>query len=255
MADSPNRHRHPTGLNPYYVCEYLLKPEFWLLGAALIVYTILSLFYVNQCLKAEEEALATLPTHEPPRSAPLPDDTGEAADKTKEEAADESTEEASNITKEEASDDTKGETSDDTNEEESDPLPLRGQDSDPDPTPPEVQSLIALRVKGRLTRRCTRWLVPYLTTRWHTALAAAIYLAILGAQLLEGYWMEATLYRIVAAMFRQSLLLGEAGNWLRTVLYVLSMVVLALPAAAGAWAGWILVTLQIRLVLEICFCD
>jgi hypothetical protein len=237
MADSPNRHRHPTDLNPYYVCEYLLKPDFWLLGAALIVYTIVSLYYVNECLKAEEEALATLPTHEPPRPASPPDNTGEAADENKEEA----------------SDNTKQEASDDTNEEES--YPLQPREQDPDSTPPEIQSLIALRVKGRLTRRCTRWLVPYLTTRWHTALAAAIYLAVLSAQLLEGYWMEATLYRIVAAMFRQSLLLAEAGNWLRTVLYVLSMVVLALPAAAGAWAGWILVTLQIRLVLEICFCD
>lgn len=245
MADSPNRHEQPTSQDLYYGCEYLLKPEFWVLGAALTVYTMASLNYITECLKAEEEALVTLPTHETPQPAHLPDNTEEAPDNT---------EEAPDNTKEETADDTKQEASDETNEEESDPLQPHGQDS-PDPTPLTIQSLIALRVNGRLTRRCTRWLVPYLATRWHTALAAAVCLAILGALLLEGYWMEATLYWIVAAMFRQSAVLAHAGSWLRTGMYVLSMVVLALPAAVGAWAGWILVALQIRYVLEIWFCD
>jgi len=230
MTDSPNRHQQPTSLGSYG-CEYLLKPEFWLLGAALIVYTVVGQYYIHECLKAEEEALTTLPTHEPPQPAHLPDNTK----------------------KEEGSDDPKQEASDKTNEEESDPL--QPHEQDPDPTKREIQSLIALRIKGRLTRRCTQWLVPYLTTRWHTALAVVIYLAILAAQLLEGYWMEATLYRFVTVMFRQAVLLAHVGSWFRTVIYVLAMVALALPAAIAALVGWILVALQIRYVLEVCYCD
>ncbi len=36
---------------------------------------------------------------------------------------------------------------------------------------------------------CTAWLTPYLTTGWHKAATLVVYLATLGLQLLEGYWI------------------------------------------------------------------
>ena len=47
----------------------------------------------------------------------------------------------------------------------------------------------------------TAWTTAYLTTRLRTRLAVAIYLVVLGAQLLEGYWVMVTLARWTVKLF------------------------------------------------------
>lgn len=49
----------------------------------------------------------------------------------------------------------------------------------------------------------TVWLTAYLTTSWRRNAALACYLAILGAQLLQGYWTMAIMGRWLARLFAQ----------------------------------------------------
>lgn len=55
----------------------------------------------------------------------------------------------------------------------------------------------------------TMWLAPYLVTRRRKGLALVVYLVILGAQLLEGYWVVVTLGRLTAKVF----LLWPSNSW------------------------------------------
>ncbi|KAK3298368.1 uncharacterized protein B0H64DRAFT_438843 [Chaetomium fimeti] len=212
-----DRHR---ALDPYDVFEYARQPQFWLLGAALIANFIATTIFISHTAKAkaDEESQGTLPSHNPKTTTtPQPAQPAHQPD---------------------------NDDDDDTTKEEA-PHP------NPDPPQPAAEQT---PTRPALPRRCTRWLAPHLTTKWHTALAVAVYLAILGAQLQEGVWVGVTFGRVLGVMSQQWSMWFRAGSWLGTGVYGLLILVLALLGAGGAYLGALAVALQFNCVVELCFC-
>lgn len=204
------RHRsgsgQPTPVLDPYVCEHLLRPAFWLLGAALIVHSIATLTH-------------TAPRDESPAEIPSQKTT-------------------SNSTI--AGQSTQGDLQDTKTKHTALASP---------PTHP------AQNPANRSPRHYTHRIAPYLTTRWRTAAAITAYLAIIAAQLLEGYWVASTYGRIMTELFRTFLWLARSGRWAAAAVYTLSMAFMALLGALGAYLGGLMVVVQVASVVEVSLGD
>ncbi|KAK3902801.1 hypothetical protein C8A05DRAFT_15168 [Staphylotrichum tortipilum] len=88
----------------------------------------------------------------------------------------------------------------------------------------------------------TLWLVPYLPARRHKVAALAVYLATLGVQLLDAWWIKELLVRMTADLFRTWLNLARSGGWFPAAIFSLVVGVgLALDLFAlctGACVVW-----------------
>lgn len=99
-----------------------------------------------------------------------------------------------------------------------------------------------------LPPKFTAWLVPYLTTRCRKGLAVVAYLAILGMQLLEGYWFMVTLWRLTAKLCSQ----WPADRWtLAYWVYFLSVDIMLVVDFAAIVFGGVIVLVQACCVLEL----
>jgi hypothetical protein len=202
----PNQYQPLPVIYDPYVCEYLLKPEFWLLGIALVAYSIATVGYMVKTGHAEKQragdvTTSAAPQNHKPKTSQRPHNNSNTPD-------------------------------DDHHNNDIKEGPC-------DTPPPQPQN------KQFPCHTLVHWLTPHLPTKPHRAAAVAFYVTILGAQLLEGYWAAATLGRVLAKLFRMWLLLVRSGNWWVAVVYTIAMVFLSLLGAAVAYAGVMLLGVQV----------
>lgn len=94
----------------------------------------------------------------------------------------------------------------------------------------------------------TAWTAEYLTTRLRVSLAVAIYIAVLGAQLLEGYWVMVTLARWTVKVYsRWPQSPGTLAYWV----YFLSSGVMLLANITAVVVGGIIVMFQLLWISEL----
>jgi hypothetical protein len=105
---------------------------------------------------------------------------------------------------------------------------------------------------GQSTYAGVRLIQTYLTSTWRRGVAIAVHLAILGAQLLEGYWILATFGRLLAKLFIQWWGLVRAARWAGAFVLALSVAVISMVAATLAFAGLIMSGTQLGCILELC---
>lgn len=99
------------------------------------------------------------------------------------------------------------------------------------------------------------WLTPYLTTQLRKAFAISIYVTVLGAQVLEGYWVFVTLARLVKQMMFE-FQLPENLNWvygaqicLIVPLLLMGVYLLSHPM----FALMLMMLLQVSYIIELVF--
>ncbi|KAL2018262.1 hypothetical protein VTK56DRAFT_1016 [Thermocarpiscus australiensis] len=107
--------------------------------------------------------------------------------------------------------------------------------------------------RGRIPPCFTLRLMPYLTTKPRKAVALAVYLAILGAQLLEGYWVLATLGRATEKLFDDWVQIAGAGRWFGAAFFTPVVAWMALMDALAACCAGLIVSLQLSCIIELCF--
>jgi hypothetical protein len=193
----------PVTYDPY-VCEYLLTPEFWLLGIALAAYSIATVGHMVKTGHAEKQRAGDITT------------SAQQNHKLKTSQSANNTNNNNNNKR------------DDNDDEEK-----------PHNPPPRT------REERFPCHTLVHWLTPHLPTKWHRAAAVTLYTTTLGAQLLEGYWAAATLGRVLAKLFRMWLQLVRSGTWWVAVVYTMSIVFLSVLGAAVAYAGVMLLGVQV----------
>ncbi|KAK3935911.1 hypothetical protein QBC46DRAFT_396450 [Diplogelasinospora grovesii] len=194
------------GLDPY-VCEYALKPAFWVVGILSVTFWFVTVGYaIEEKKRAEQDAKTASATPTITTSGPVKLEAAAATDTSKKSWRE-----------------------------------LRY------PNPPRSGQ------KKRFAPHFTLWISRYLTTRWRKAAALVVYLAILGVQLLEAYWVAATLARAMAKLVRVWLHQVGSGEWVATASMTWTIAVVSLLDAIVTFSGGLIVMLQVLCIVELCF--
>ncbi|KAI1081811.1 hypothetical protein F5B20DRAFT_535434 [Whalleya microplaca] len=122
--------------------------------------------------------------------------------------------------------------------------------SEPRPSSQQMPNSEPTRSSGTTSDRKHLWLQPHITSRPRQILAVVLCSLVVPMQLLEGYWVIKTAWRVSAAMFKA--LFPQAKLRILSILFYLFTTVVMLAAwAAVLGLGILLLSMQVLYVLQL----
>jgi hypothetical protein len=119
------------------------------------------------------------------------------------------------------------------------------QKGNPAPSSPQ-------RDKTRWEYKSLVWIEPYIKSKWHKWAAIALYVAVLGGHLLQGYWTWETVSRTAVKMFRLTLADFRLAGWPALVLGACTTIFCSLMGALFMFVGWVMLVIQAGAIADLC---